>query len=139
MIIRMDSDRHLVLIPKKITKDKFLSKAKVIKGSYFCKRLESIYIALTSSTTNVEEEYKTYYTEYDIFYDFLYHKYVDLTDDEINMIVEKVNSKKYILLRGYMYELTDYNLQTIFDWGDEFSDNFKEKINKLLKAELYEN
>ena len=139
MIIRMNDDKHLVLIPRNITKDKFLIKAKVIKGSYFYKRLESIYIALTSSTTNLENEYKTYYTEYDNFYDFLYHKYADLTDDEINMIVEKVNSKKYILLRGYMYELADYNLQTLFTWGDEFSDDFKEKINKLLKAELYEN
>ena len=38
-----------------------------------------------------------------------------------------------------MYELADYNLQTLMVWNDEFSDDFKEKINKLLKAELYEN
>lgn len=139
MIFDINDKKHLVLIPETITKEKFLLEAKVVKGSYFYKRLESIYIALTSSTANVEDEYKTYYSEYDSFYEFLYYKYPYLTDDEISLIIEKIESKKYILLRGYMYELADYNLQTLMVWNDEFSDDFKEKINKLLKAELYEN
>jgi len=139
MIISVDDKKHLVLIPKNITKEKFLSEAKVVEGSYFYKRLESIYIALTSSTTNIENEYKTYYSEYDSFYKFFYHKYPYLTDETITFILEKIESNKYVLLRGYMYELADYNLQTLMVWNDEFSDDFKEKINKLLKAELYEN
>jgi len=139
MIISVDDKKHLVLIPKNITKEKFLLEAKVVKGSYFYKRLESIYIALTSSTTNVEDEYKTYYSEYNSFHEFLYSKYPYLTDDAVDLIIEKVESRKYILLRGYMYELSDYNLQTLMVWNDDFSDDFKEKINKLLKAELYEN
>jgi hypothetical protein len=139
MIINIDDKKHLVLMPINISKEKFLLHAKVIKGSYFYKRLESIYIALTSSTTNVKDEYKTYYSEYDNFNEFLYHKYPYLTDDTRALIIEKVKTKKYILLRGYMYELADYNLQTLMVWNDEFSNDFKEKINKLLKAELYEN
>jgi len=139
MIINIDDKKHLVLIPINISKEKFLLCAKVIKGSYFYRKLESIYIALTSSTTNVEDEYKTYYSEYDSFDEFLYHKYPYLTNDTVSLIIEKVKSRKYILLRGYMYELADYNLQTLMDWNDDFSDDFKEKINKLLKAKLYEN
>jgi len=139
MIINIDVKKHLVLIPKNITKEKFLSNAKVVNGSYFYTRLESIYIALTSSTINVEKEYKNYYSEYDSFKDFLYHKYPYLDENMVDLLVEEVESKKYILLRGYMYELADYNLQTLMVWNDEFSDDFKEKINKLLKAELYEN
>jgi hypothetical protein len=139
MIINIDDKKHLVLIPVNMSKEEFLLHAKVIKGSYFYKRLESIFIALTSSITNVEDEYKTYYSEYDSFDKYLYHKYPYLTDNIRASIIEKVKTKKYILLRGYMFELTDYNLQTIFTWGDNFSDDFKEKINKLLKAKLYEN
>ncbi len=139
MIISVDDKKHLVLIPKNITKEKFLLEAKVVQGSYFYKRLESIYIALTSSTTNVEDEYKTYYSEYNSFHAFFYYKYPYLADDTVALIIEKIESGKYILLRGYMYELADYNLQTLLEWNDDFSNDFKEKINKLLKAELYEN
>jgi len=135
MIISVDDKKHLVLIPKNITREKFLVEAKVVKGSYFYKRLESIYIALTSSTTNVEDEYKTYYSEYNSFHEFLYHKYSYLTDNMVTLIIEKVKSREYTLLRGYMYELADYNLQTLMEWDDDF----KDKINKILKAELYEN
>lgn len=135
MIINSDDKEHLVLIPSKITKEKFLLNTKVKKGSYFYKRLESIYNALTLSTTNVEKEYQTYYSEYDDFYQFLYHKYPYLDIETIKMIVDKTQSKRYILLRGYMYELVDYNLQTLM----EYNDDFIKIINKLLKAELYEN
>ena len=100
MIINIDDKKHLVLIPKNITKDKFLVKAKVTKGSYFYKRLESIYIALTSSTTNVEDEYKTYYSEYDSFYKFFYHKYPYLTDETITFILEKIESKNMFYYEG---------------------------------------
>ena len=139
MIINIDDKKHLVLIPVNITKEKFLSNAKVVKGSYFYTRLESIYIALTSSTTNVEEEYKNYYSEYDNFKEFLHNKYPYLDENKVDSIVEEVKSKKYILLRGYMYELADFNLQTLMTWEDESSEKFKKIINKLLKAELYEN
>jgi len=135
MIINSDDKEHLVFIPANITKERFLLNAKVIKGSYFYKRLESIYNALTLSTTNVEKEYKTYYSEYDDFYQFLYHKYPYLDIETIEMIIDKTKSERYILLRGYMYELVDYNLQTLMEWNDDFI----KIINKLLKAELYEN
>ncbi len=135
MIINSDDKEHLVLIPANITKEKFLLNAKVIKGSYFYKRLESIYNALTLSTTNVEKKYKTYYSEYDDFYQFLYHKYPYLDTKTIEMIVDKTKSKRYVLLRGYMYELVDYNLQTLMEWNEDFI----KIINKLLKAKLYEN
>ncbi len=135
MIIYIDDKKHLVLLPKNISKEKFLSLAKVTKGSYFYKRLESIYVALTSSTINLEDEYMQYYSEYDTFIDFLYHKYPYLNDDERTSILDRIDTKKYTLLKGYFFELSDYNLQTIM----EHSEEFLEKINKLLKANLYEN
>lgn len=135
MIIFIGDKKHLVLLPKNISKERFLSLAKVTKGSYFYKRLESIYIALTSSTTNLEDEYIQYYSEYDTFADFLYHKYPYLDDNVRNTILDKIDTKKYTLLRGYFFELSDYNLHTIM----ERSEKFLEKINKLLKADLYEN
>ena len=135
MIIANNDKKHLLLLPINITKEKFLFYAKVREGSYFYKRLESIYIALTSSTTNLEEEYKLYYSEYDTFEDFLYHKYPYLEQTTLDTIIESIQSKKYILIRGYMYELSDYNMQTLMEWSEEFTT----KINKLLKAELYEN
>ena len=137
MIIDINEKKHLVLIPKNITKEKFLLEAKVIKGSYFYKRLESIYIALTSISTNVEDEYKIYYSEYDSFYDFLYYKYSYLTDDMVALIIEKLESRKYILLSGYVQNLVNYSLQILMD-DDSFVD-LKKRINTLLKAELYEN
>lgn len=135
MIIFINDKKHLVLLPKNITKDKFLSLAKVRIGSYFYKRLEYIYIALTSSTTNLEDEYTQYYREYDTFADFLYHKYPYLNDDRRTNILDRIDTKKYTLLRGYFFELSDYNLHTIIEQSEEFL----EKINKLLKADLYEN
>lgn len=135
MIIFIGDKKHLVLLPKNISKERFLSLAKVTKGSYFYKRLESIYIALTSSTTNLEDEYIQYYSEYDTFADFLYHKYPYLDDNVRNTILDKIDTKKYTLLRGYFFELSDYNLHTIMEQSEEFL----EKINKLLKADLYEN
>jgi hypothetical protein len=45
-----------------------------------------------------------------------------------------IDTKKYTLLRGYFFELSDYNLHTIM----ENSEEFLEKINKLLKVDLYE-
>lgn len=135
MIIFIGDKKHLVLLPKNISKERFLSLAKVTKGSYFYKRLESIYIALTSSTTNLEDEYIQYYSEYDTFADFLYHKYSYLDDNVRNTILDKIDTKKYTLLRGYFFELSDYNLHTIMEQSEEFL----EKINKLLKADLYEN
>ncbi len=134
MIVFIGDKKHLVLLPKNISKEKFLSLAKVTKGSYFYKRLESIYISLTSSTINLEDEYMQYYSEYDTFADFLYHKYPYLDDDVRNTILDKIDTKKYILLRGYFFELSDYNLHTIM----EYSEEFLEKINKLLKVDLYE-
>lgn len=134
MIIFIDDKKHLVLLPKNISKKKFLSHARVTKGSYFYKRLESIYIALTSSTTNLEDEHIQYYNEYDTFADFLYHKYPYLDDDERNTILDKIDTEKYTLLRGYFFELSDYNLHTIM----EHSEEFLEKINNLLKVDLYE-
>ncbi len=135
MIIFNGDKKHLILLPKKISKEMFLYLAKVKKGSYFYKRLESIYIALISSTVNLEDEYIQYYSEYETFEDFLYHKYPYLDDDVRNMIIKEIDTKKYILLRGHFFELSDYNLHTIM----EYSEEFLEKINKLLKAELYEN
>ncbi len=135
MIVFIGDKKHLVLLPKNISKEKFLSHAKVTKGSYFYKRLESIYIALTSSTVNLENEYIQYYSEYNTFSDFLYHKYSHLDDDTRNAILDKLDTKKYTLLRGYFFELSDYNLHTIM----EYSEEFLEKINKLLKVDLYEN
>jgi len=135
MIVFIDDEKHLVLLPKNITKDKFLFFAKVKIGSYFYKRLESIYIALTSSSINLEEEYIKYYGEYDTFKDFIYHKYPYLEDEIREDIIKKINTKKYSLVRGYFYELSDYNLQTIMGYSKEFL----EKINKLLKVDLYEN
>ena len=135
MIVFISDKKHLVLLPKNISKEKFLSSAKVIRGSYFYKRLESIYIALTSSAINLEDEYTQYYNEYDTFSDFLYHKYSQLDDDIRNTILDKLDTKKYTLLRGYFFELSDYNLHTIM----EHSEEFLEKINKLLKVDLYEN
>ncbi len=135
MIVFISDKKHLVLLPKNISKEKFLSHAKVKNGSYFYKRLESIYIALTSSTINLEDEYTQYYNEYDTFSDFLYHKYSQLDDDIRNTILDKLDAKKYTLLRGYFFELSDYNLHTIM----EYSEEFLEKINKLLKVDLYEN
>jgi hypothetical protein len=134
MIIFIDDKKHLVLLPKNISKEKFLSLAKVTKGSYFYKRLESIYIALTSSTINLEDEYMQYYSEYDTFTDFLYHKYPYLDDDVRTIILDRINTKHYTFLRGYFFELSDYNLQTIM----EHSEEFLEKINNLLKVDLYE-
>ena len=134
MIIFIGDKKHLVLLPKNISKEKFLSHAKVTSGSYFYKRLESIYIALTSSTTNLEDEYIQYYSEYDTFTDFLYHKYPYLDDDERSTILNMIDTKKYTLLRGYFFELSDYNLHTIM----EYSEEFLVKINKLLKVDLYE-
>jgi len=135
MIIFIGDKKHLLLLPKNISKEKFLSLAKVKNGSYFYKRLESIYIALTSSTKNLEDEYTKYYSEYDTFADFLYHKYPYLDDDVRTTILDRINTKHYTFLRGYFFELSDYNLQTIM----EHSEEFLEKINKLLKADLYEN
>ena len=135
MIIFINDKKHLVILPTNISKEKFLSLAKVKKGSYFYKRLESIYIALTSSTVNLEDEYIQYYNEYNTFADFLYHKYPYLNNDIRKNIIEKINTKKYFLLRGYFFELSDYNLQTIMG----HTDDFLEKINKLLKVDLYEN
>jgi len=135
MIIFIGEKKHLVLLPKNISKEKFLSLARVKQGSYFYKRLESIYIALTSSTINLEDEYIKYYTEYDTFVDFLYHKYPYLSDELRKTILGKIDTHKYILLRGYFFELSDYNLHTIM----EYSEEFLEKINKLLKVDLYEN
>ncbi len=134
MIIYTKEKKHLVLLPVNISKIKFLQKAKVRKDSYFYKRLESIYIAITASTTDVKEEYKTYYSEYESFYDFLYHKYPDLDEQTIKMILRSIKTNRYILLRGYMYELSDYNLHTLM----EYSEEFPKIINNLLKAELYE-
>lgn len=131
----MDDKKHLVLISKNLTKDKFLSLAKVKIGSYFYKRLENIYIALTSSSINLEEEYIKYYSEYDTFKDFIYHKYPHIKDEIREDIIQKINTNKYLLLRGYFFELSDYNLQTIMGYSNEFL----EKINKLLKVDLYEN
>lgn len=135
MIIFIGDKKHLVLLPKNISKEKFLFLAKVKKGSYFYKKLESIYLALTSSTINLEDEYSQYYSEYDTFKDFLYHKYPYLNDNKRNTILDKIDTKKYTLLRGYFFELSDYNLHTIM----EYSEEFLEKINKLLKVDLYEN
>lgn len=134
MIIFIDDKKHLVLLPKNISKEKFLSHAKVTKGSYFYKRLESIYIALTSSTINLEDEYMRYYSEYDTFADFLYHKYPYLNDDVRDTILEKIKTQKHTFFRGYFFELSDYNLHTIM----EHSEEFLEKINNLLKVDLYE-
>lgn len=135
MIIFIGEKKHLVLLPKNISKERFLSLARVKQGSYFYKRLESIYIALTSSTINLEDEYTKYYSEYNTFADFLYHKYPHLSDDIRNEILEKIDTKKYILLRGWFFELSDSNLHTLM----EYSEEFLEKINKLLKVDLYEN
>lgn len=135
MIIFISEKKHLVLLPKNISKERFLSLARVKQGSYFYKRLESIYIALTSSTINLEDEYTNYYSEYNTFADFLYHKYPRLSDDIRNEILEKIDTKKYILLRGWFFELSDNNLHTLM----EYSEEFLEKINKLLKVNLYEN
>lgn len=134
MIIFIDDKKHLVLLPKNISKEKFLSCAKVTKGSYFYKRLESIYIALTSSTVNLENEYTHYYSEYNTFADFLYHKYPKLNDNLRNTILKKINTQKYILLRGHSFELSDYNFNTLIECSEEFF----EKLNKLLKVNLYE-
>lgn len=134
MIIFIDDKKHLLLLPKNISKEKFLSLSKVKNGSYFYKRLESIYIALTSSTINLEDEYIQYYSEYDTLADFLYHKYPYLDDDVRTTILDIIDTKKYTLLRGYFFELSDYNLHTIM----EYSEEFLEKINKLLKVDLYE-
>jgi hypothetical protein len=134
MIVFIGDKKHLVLLPKNISKEKFLSHAKVTKGSYFYKRLESIYIALTSSTINLEDEYIQYYSEYDTLSDFLYHKYPYLDNDVRTTIFDMIDTKKYTLLRGYFFELSDYNLHTIM----ENSEEFLEKINKLLKVDLYE-
>lgn len=135
MIINSIDKGHLVLLPKKISKDKFLLHAKVRKGSYFYKRLESIYVSLTSSTINLEEEYRLYYNEYGSFGEFLYHKYPYLDDVTLDLINRSLQTNKYNFVRGYMYKLSDYNLHMLMDYSDEFT----KKINNLLKAELYEN
>ncbi|QNK85587.1 hypothetical protein HOO31_02985 [Aliarcobacter cryaerophilus] len=134
MIIFNGDKNHLVILPKNISKEKFLSHAKVREGSYFYKRLENVYIALTSSTINLEDEYMKYYSEYDTFADFIYYKYPYLDDNVRNTILDMINTKKYIFLRGYFFELSDYNLRTIMEHTEEFL----EKINKLLKENLYE-
>ncbi len=136
MIISIDRENHdhLVLLPVNITKDKFLQNANVRKNSYFYKLLENIYIALTASTINVEEEYRNYYSEYDNFYVFLYHKHSYLHDETVKSILNKIKTKKYKLFRGYMNKLSDYSLSSLMDYSDEFSN----KIDNLLKAELYE-
>ena len=135
MIINSNDKSHLVLLPKKISKDKFLLQAKVRKGSYFYKKLESVYVSLTSSTTNLEEEYRLYYNEYGTFEEFLYHKYPHLDEMTLDLINNSLSTKQYNFVRGYMYELSDYQLHMFMEYSDEFT----EKINNLLKAELYEN
>jgi hypothetical protein len=134
MIIYNGDELHLILLPCNITKDKFLQQAKVRKGSYFYNRLESIYTALTETTTNLEYEYIEYYSEYDSFAIFLNHKYPVLDDVKIELIHSYLKTKKYNLFRGYFHNLCDYNFYSLFDVSDEFV----EKINNLLRAELYE-
>jgi len=134
MMITINDKHHLLLLPKNITKEKFLSYAKVRKGSYFYKKLESIYLGLTTSIVDVEKEYKKYYNEYDTFSNFLYHKYLYLDADTLKLIINAVESKKYIFVRGRIFQLSDFNLRTLLD----VSDTFPQKINNLLKAELYE-
>ena len=134
MIIYANYEEHLVLLPLKITKEKFLEKAKVKPKSYFYRRLGSIYIALTTSITDLEEEYTNYYNEYDNFNDFLYHKYPYLSEKKLDYICTRTKSKRYKLFRGYMNRMMDYNLVNLLEYPEEFS----EKVNELLKAESYE-
>lgn len=134
MMITINDKNHLLLLPKNITKEKFLLYAKVRKGSYFYKKIESIYIGLTTSVVDIEKEYEKYYSEYDTFSNFLYHKYLYLNTDTLKIIQDAVESKKYIFIRGHIFQLSDFNLKTLL----EVSDTFSQKINNLLKAELYE-
>jgi len=134
MMITINDKNHLLLLPKNITKEKFLLYAKVRKGSYFYKIIESIYIGLTTSVVDIEKEYEKYYSEYDTFSNFLYHKYLYLNTDTLKIIQDAVESKKYIFIRGHIFQLSDFNLKTLL----EVSDTFSQKINNLLKAELYE-
>lgn len=134
MLISVEHNNHFVLLPNNVSKDKFLLQAKVRKGSYFYKRLENIYIALTSITTDLEEEYKTYYDEYKNFEDYLFHKYPLFDIESLRLITSYLQTGKYKLLKGYMYELSDYNLHMLLSYSEDFT----EKINNLLKADLYE-
>ena len=134
MIIYIDREIHIVLLPKKATIDNFLNKAKVAKETYFCSILENIYIALTSSTVDLVEEYKQYYCEYPNLKTFIYKKYPSIDDEELLEIFEKMQTGKYHLLKGNMSAYYDYNLNSLF--SDE---EFMQKIQKLLEAETYEN
>ncbi len=135
MIIMNDREEHIVLLPCNITEDKFLEKAEVIKNSYFYRQLKSIYNVLTKSTVDLEDEYKKYYSEYENFYEFLYHKYPHLEEKLIKIIVNNLESGKYKIFRGHMHRLINYRLMQLMEYPEEF----EEMINKLLKAELYEN
>lgn len=135
MIINLDRKEHLVLFPVNLTEEKFLLNAKVKKGTYFYRVIRNIYVALTNPSVNLFDEYSKYYSEYDSFQLFLYHKYPFLSEIKISEIISAIDSKKYILLKGYMREYMDYNVQSLFDMDE----TFVEKITDLLKAERYEN
>lgn len=127
---------HLVLIPKNMTYSKFLSNAKVRSNTYFARLLGNIYNFLTFSVSDLESEYSKYYSEYDSFQLFVYHKYPELEDDERKLIFEKLQTGCYRLYKGTKRDIIDYSLYNIFTIDTDAK--FSEKIKMLLMAELYE-
>ncbi len=134
MIRYVNDKEHLVLMPINITKEKFLKRAKVLRGSYFFRLLDSIYVALTEPSVDLEIEHQTYYNEYVSFKEFLNKKFPSLDDEEIEIVLSKLETKKYRLLKGSMSKHNDYVQLSLFDTDE----NFKSIIEKLLQEELYE-
>ncbi|MFH1900987.1 MAG: hypothetical protein ABIK26_01900 [Candidatus Omnitrophota bacterium] len=124
-------NRYFIIFDKRITRNRFIKRAKVKKNSFSGKLMGRIYDCLTSELVDVLEEYKKFYSlEYEAFEEFLYKKY-NLDNETLQLILDKLKeSKSLVLYHKKEYTYGDYSLEPFI-----LSETMIKKIEKILISE----
>ncbi len=129
-----DFDKYFFLIiPKNFSRDKFLSKSKIMNATYANKIINDILDVFENSTVDVIDEYNKYYSmEYSDVFDYLY-KHYNLTEDSLCFVKQNMSDDTKLLF-GSATSSGGYNLAELM-----FDEKMVVAINKLLEEIKHEN
>jgi hypothetical protein len=121
-LTKLSDNRLVVKLKTKYSLNQFISKAKVIPGSYGEDFSINIYNMIFNLATDVIKEYTEYYMdEYDSISDFLFWRFY-LPKDVIN----ELNLDK--AFSGYLGIVNNYS------WENDQDGIFSEAINRLIST-----
>jgi hypothetical protein len=120
----------ILCLSNTLTKERFISAAKVEPGSFAENMFGRIYETVTSEAMDLKKDYETYYVdEYDTFESFLFRK-ENLDAKDVEGIVEKLKNHPHLNVYSKSQDAYgDYTMENLV-----FSDGMYPMIEKIIET-----